>query len=288
MAALSSVLAQIRANESSNNYNLTPQQNYAYPASHASGAYQFQPGTWQQYTQQSGIGTQYAEAYQAPPNVQDAVASYAVLNGPGVNSKALWGASAPPGGYQSVTNVDVTPQSLASSTSGGGMAQGPNVAEGAGTPAAGGTGYYVGHDASGSPVATTDPSTDPGITDWQFVPTGQTGGQSTGGQGGGGAGGGSEATQAAIPGMILEEPATVGLSTGLAGATDSWIKGAENAVGTAFKNAWAATLGAVTNLALRFFLILAGLVVIAIALWKLVNPGLDAKDLAALMTKVPA
>lgn len=299
MAALSSVLAQIRQNESSNNYNLTPQQNYAYPASHASGAYQFQPATWQQYTQQSGIGTQYAEAYQAPPNVQDAVASYAVLNGPGANSSALWGASAPAGGYAPVTSVDVTPTSLAGGGGGGGGQVTPNTA-GGGT--ATGTPSYWYSPSQG--IASSDPANeDPSITDWQPVYQGNTNaaaggtttqpGGATGtatGTGGGGAGGADAGAvgEAATPGLILEEPATVGLSTGLAQATNSWIKGAENAVGTAFKNAWAATLGTVTNLALRFFLILAGIVVIGIALWKLLNPGLDAKDLAALLTKVPA
>jgi hypothetical protein len=50
----------------------------------------------------------------APPAIQDAVAAYAVIHGPGVNSSALWGASAPPGGYPSVSSFDVTPQQLAS------------------------------------------------------------------------------------------------------------------------------------------------------------------------------
>jgi hypothetical protein len=256
MAALSSVLASIRARESQGNYNLTPQQNYNYPASHASGAYQFQPATWQQYTQQSGIGTQYAEAYQAPPNVQDAVASYAVMNGPGVNSSALWGASAPAGGYAPVTSVDVTPQSYLAD---GQVAQGPNVQEGTGT------------------AAPTDPA-NPGTSGVTGI-----GGNPMGDQGGMGGGAADQtSTEAAIPGTILYEPATVGLSTGLAQAVDSWIKTAESEVGKAFKNAWAATLGGIENLALRFFLILAGLVVIALALWKLLNPGLEARDIAAL------
>lgn len=183
-------------------------------------------------------------------------------------------------------------------TGGQPISTGPAGADptGGGGTATGQPAYWV---SPSQGIATSDPgSEDPTITDWQPVYQGNTnapgggaagGGTGGGGSGTGGAGGtGSEATQAAIPGMILEEPATIGLSTGLAGATDSWIKGAENAVGTAFKNAWSATLGTVTNLALRFFLILAGIVVIGIALWKLLNPGLDVKDIAALMTKVPA
>lgn len=106
MAALIDVLTQIRTRESSNcgGYSCRPNQNVGYPASHASGAYQFEPGTWRQWSRVSGFGTQYAEAYQAPPDVQDAVAAYAALHGPGVNSTALWGASAPAGGYPAITS----------------------------------------------------------------------------------------------------------------------------------------------------------------------------------------
>jgi hypothetical protein len=96
---LPDVLAQIRQRESRGDYTQTPQQNYAYPRSHASGAYQFQPATWQQWTARSGIGTEYPEAYQAPPEIQDKVAAYAATNGPGVNSPALWGASSQGGTY---------------------------------------------------------------------------------------------------------------------------------------------------------------------------------------------
>lgn len=116
MASLTDVLALIRQNESGGRYNLPPSANYDYPNSHASGAYQFQPATWQQWTAASGIGTQYSEAYLAPPGVQDAVAAYAAMNGPGINSSALWGASAPPGGYPAVTDVNATPADLAAAT----------------------------------------------------------------------------------------------------------------------------------------------------------------------------
>src|SRR5258706_9582398 len=108
-ATLTQVLAQIRQRESHNNYGLSPQQNYNYGQrgathSEANGAYQFQPATWRAYAQAmerahpelAGVATQYALAYQAPPAVQDAVAAYAALNGPGINSQGLWGASAPP------------------------------------------------------------------------------------------------------------------------------------------------------------------------------------------------
>lgn len=275
MAALSQVLAQIRQRESTNNYSLTPAQNVDFPRSHASGAYQFQPATWQQYTRQSGIGTQYAEAYQAPPNIQDAVAAYAATNGPGVNSSALWGASAPQGGYPLVTQLDTSPQALAG---GGQIAQGPQT------------------DSSGATV----------LPEIVVTPDNQQSGNlGTGGQVTGGTGSGSSAGNASgltggmdlgimgagqpgfVPPASTGGPSAFGLVPGLAAGINSWITGAETAVGTAFKNAYSATLGSVQNLAIRFFLILTGIVILALALWKLLNPDLSAKDIAALATKVP-
>lgn len=101
MATLIDLLGMIRQNESGGNYNLTPSDNYAFPASHASGAYQIQPSTWQAWTQASGIGTDYSQAYQAPPSIQDQVAAYG-LETYGANSTQAWAASAPPGGYPSL------------------------------------------------------------------------------------------------------------------------------------------------------------------------------------------
>lgn len=138
MATLSAVLASIRSHESGGRYGLRPEDNVAYPASHASGAYQFQPKTWAEYTLASGIGTQYSEAYKAPPGVQDAVAAYAATHGPGVNSPALWGASAPPGGYPAITVADVTAEGLAAAAGGASSLAGNAVADASAGPAAGG------------------------------------------------------------------------------------------------------------------------------------------------------
>jgi hypothetical protein len=109
MANLSDILGAIRTNESGNNYTLSPQENYNYPISHASGAYQIQPGTWQNWTTASGIGTQYSQAYLAPSDVQDQVAGWAVQQY-GPNATYTWAASAPPGGYPSLTgDTSLTP-----------------------------------------------------------------------------------------------------------------------------------------------------------------------------------
>lgn len=62
------IMARIRDLESGHNYRA------ANPQSSARGAYQFIRGTWQSLTRRYGIGTQYAEAHLAPPEIQDAVA----------------------------------------------------------------------------------------------------------------------------------------------------------------------------------------------------------------------
>jgi len=62
------ILETIRMKESGNDYGA---QN---PESTASGAYQFIDGTWQALTKKYGIGTEYAKAKSAPPQIQDAVA----------------------------------------------------------------------------------------------------------------------------------------------------------------------------------------------------------------------
>lgn len=63
------ILATIRQRESGNNYQAQAK------GSTASGAYQFINSTWKGLTKQYGIGTEYASAKDAPPEIQDAVAS---------------------------------------------------------------------------------------------------------------------------------------------------------------------------------------------------------------------
>ena len=65
------ILDTIRTKESRGNYTI---KNYAWPKSTASGAYQFTGPTWRGLTKKYGIGTEYTDAFMAPPEVQDAVA----------------------------------------------------------------------------------------------------------------------------------------------------------------------------------------------------------------------
>jgi Transglycosylase-like domain len=85
------LLAQIAQRESGGNYSAL----YVGSAnSHAAGAYQFQPGTWQEVAQATGVGMQYASAADAPAWMQDTNALY-LLRQYGPNSTASWGASGP-------------------------------------------------------------------------------------------------------------------------------------------------------------------------------------------------
>jgi hypothetical protein len=83
----------------SGNKNLPPQANVNYRLqgplhSSASGVDQMQPGTYRDWSRQFGIGKQYSEAYQAPPNTQDALALMAYQKW-GPNASNTWAASGP-------------------------------------------------------------------------------------------------------------------------------------------------------------------------------------------------
>jgi len=68
-AEVDKILATIRQRESGGNYTIQAK------GSTASGAYQFINSTWKGLTKQYGIGTEYGSAKDAPPEIQDAVAS---------------------------------------------------------------------------------------------------------------------------------------------------------------------------------------------------------------------
>ena len=108
-ASEASLLAQIAQNESGGNYAATN------PRSTASGAYQFIDSTWQWVSQQTGAGTQYASAAQAPPAVQDINALW-LLRNYGPNSTISWAASAPAGGYSGSPLLDLSGAAAATST----------------------------------------------------------------------------------------------------------------------------------------------------------------------------
>jgi resuscitation-promoting factor RpfA len=267
MATLTSVLAQIRQNESGGSYTA---QN---PTSSASGAYQFIDGTWGSLTARSGIGTQYVTAKSAPPQVQDAVAAYALMENPNANSCSLWGTCdaagnvTRPARYPIVDTYDITPAQLSSAAT---LAPGDTTGQGFGSN---GTTPVIDVPASG-------PS-DPNAT----RPTG-TGTQSTaGGMGGSPAGNAAliGATAGFLPPILVGGPAALGLSPGTAALVQGDVQstqqtakdiasGAESATGSAFRSAWSGLLGGIEDWVARWFLVAAALVLIAVALWRMVSP----------------
>lgn len=235
------------------------------PGSTASGAYQFTNSTWKSYATQAGVDTSaYPTAASAPPYLQDKVFQQAVTS----NGLRDWTC---PGCNPALTSyVSQNPDALALpiNTTGSGLPP-----DGMTTAVSGGV--YDIYDQNGHWVGqTTDPTlVAPGETT-QPAHGGGTSPAATGT--------GTDAANAALaatPGAIIEEPATIGLSTGLAQATSSWISGAEAGVSNAFNKGLSAIQGAfgamfqgITNWFVRAALIFVGVVVLALALWRLLDP----------------
>ena len=183
----------------------------------------------------------------------------------------------------------------AGNTGGAQLAQGPNVMEGAGSPGnTGGTPlYYQGTDpTTGTTITSTDPNDptfgNPNVTNWTPIYGGTSANPNTGGAGSGSTAGTlGGAAGAGAPGYLPPAatggPAATGITAGLASGINSWITGAETAVGNAFKGAVAGTLGSLENLGIRFFLVLAAIVILGIALWRLAAPNVSAADIASVM-----
>lgn len=102
-----------------------------------------------------------------------------------------------------------------------------------------------------------------------------------------------ETAEASTPGLIVDQPATIGLSPGLAAATSGWVGSMEqtasniaSGIETAVGKAWDATFGAlfasVQNMFIRGMLIVLGIVIAFIALWRLAAPDVSARDVAMM------
>jgi Lysozyme like domain len=96
--------------------------------------------------------------------------------------------------------------------------------------------------------------------------------------------------EASTPGYLpdVDEggPFAFGITTGLAAGIGGWLGTAETAVGNAFRAATGAVLGTVGNVALRGFLIVIGIVILLVALWRLSDPdGTKTAAIARSMVK---
>lgn len=142
------------------------------------------------------------------------------------------------------------------------MAQGPNVAEGYGTAP---TGVTPSIDVGGP---TYNPSIPAGQQGSQYAPTGT--GTSTGSLGNIASGviGDPGYLPPAQTGGVQE----TGLAPGTVTSIGGWIGGIESAVGNSVNKLWQGTVGQIENLALRTLIVFAAVVLIAVALWRLLDP----------------
>lgn len=104
----------------------------------------------------------------------------------------------------------------------------------------------------------------------------------------------SATASASTPGYepgIYGGPAAVGLTPGLAAGISGWVgsmeqtatslvSGIESAVGKAWDNTFGAILANVQNMFIRGMLILIGIVILIVALWRLAAPDVNVRDVA--------
>lgn len=244
-----------------------------------SGYYQMIPTTFRQGATWAGIDVPVGARAMDYDFATQTAAANAIIDRRGLQD---WSG---PGGktLSIVQQIDAgrNPPLVTGPVDGGGSLTASNI--GQGNPD-----YYTGHDpATGLPVTSSDPNNPqfsvPGVTDWQphYASPGGTGG-------GGGAPAGTGIGTAAgtigfLPPILAGGPAALGLSPGTAALVQSDVQstqqtakdiaaGAETATGTAFRGAVSGFLGSIENWVSRWFIIVAALVLIAVALWRLAEP----------------
>jgi hypothetical protein len=232
------------------------------PASSASGYYQMIDSTWQQSARWAGIDTtQYPRAINAPFDVQTQAAN-ALIDHQGLQP---WAGSR---ANSLINQIDSgqSPRLVYGPTDGSGTTQ---IADG--TPG-GGFGDH--------PVVTTGPD---GIATTTVTPNPS---QTAGGGTGNTAAGAGASAPGYLPPSTTGGPFAFGLVPGLAAAVQSDVAstqqtaqtiatGAETATGNAFRTAWAGALGAAENWVERWFLVIAAIAIIALALWRIMDPSGD-------------
>lgn len=134
-----------------------------------------------------------------------------------------------------------------------------------------------------------NPSASPGSIGSEYTPSGTTfsGGNL-----------GAATAEASAPGYLPPAstggPAATGITPGLAAGISGWVgslestagniaSGIETAVGKAWDNTFGAILGSIQNMFIRGMLIVLGIVIAFIALWRLAAPDVNARDIANAM-----
>lgn len=266
MSGTTSTLSQIIANLESSGGTANASQ----PASMVNPTY----GQYQSFAQQYGIGAYGVDNYAnqmlaANPNATlgDYYASYVLGTGnPGAGSTLADLQGQQPAAYNNlINNAGVSPSTpLANLVSSNAL---PASYESAGD------GFAPSIDVGGGATG-YNPST----------PIGQPGSEQTFTQLGG-AGMQAATAEASTPGYApgaYGGPQAFGLAPGLAQGIGGWISSIESAVGTAWDNSIGAILGSAQNWIVRGFLILIGLVLAFVALWRLAAPDVSAGDVVRM------
>jgi hypothetical protein len=255
MAQFSSLSDLVKNYESGGNYTAKN------PGSSASGAYQFTDSTWRQYA--GSIANTYPTAASAPPSVQDAVFTTAV-NKNGLGDWTCPGCNSSISDYVGKNDVSMLPISSdpafgsATLVTGGVLASGNNPQGGYGSNGVGGS-TTIG-PGSGTPDDPFTFNTDVTPTPNKTAPSAS-----------------SIAGDAAVgfaPG-IYGGPQETGLAPGTAAVVSGIgtnIAGSITGVGKTLGNFFTGWIGSLENWVGRGFLILIGLVILAIALWRIVDP----------------
>lgn len=236
----------------------------------ASGYYQFTNTTWRQGAAWAGVDTsQYPTAISAPYDVQTQVAN-SVLDHVGMQPWSGSKANTYLNQIDSGQNVNL----ITSPVDGGSGVSGTGY-----STALTGTPHVTVEDpTTGQPVTTSGSGSGTSGTGTTTTTSDPTGTGSTGllGKGSG-----------YTPPAQTGGPSTVGLSPGTTSIIGNWITGAENAVGGAFKQAFTYVFSGIADWFLRGGLVLVGVILVALALWRLMDPDMS-KTKAMMADVVPA
>lgn len=256
------------------------------PNSSASGAYSFLDSTWAQqqaaYNQQFGTSYNYARAYQAPPGVQDQVASITPVSHWGGTWAGSGGANAANPLYTQATPLDQTtvrnlnpnaygPDYFSVDTPG---AQPPSTSVGT-NPTTGLPNDFGSGDATAIDPQTGQPYAS--IT----MGTGDTGGVSAASQGSASTAGGGTNQYGVAAQSGGGTPQQINLGPGTAADLQSFV----TAPIKAFEDWASAQFGSLSNWFTRGFLIVLAIVIIMVALWKATGGSTNPATIVTQMGK---
>jgi hypothetical protein len=214
--------------------------------SSASGLYGFLDSTWQSQAGTLGIDTsRYPRAYMAPADVQTRVAANTPISN--------WTC---PGCNARASALATDPNNISDTPGGGGtIATGPD--------------HSSSGVAGGSNTGSVSGDLGPGLH-------GSLSGEPSGS---------GDTSTATDPNQAQGSPIKLGTQPQLTKAITEWINSIMGSFGTAFETATATAFGSITNWFVRGFLIIVGVVIVAVGLMKLMDPS--GEKLQAALKSLP-